>query len=66
MAIEAGARVGMVAVDDTTITYLEGRPLAPRGEEWVRCVAYWRTSSDVPSGQSTYSAIFSGEISTRS
>jgi 3-isopropylmalate/(R)-2-methylmalate dehydratase large subunit len=43
MAIEAGARVGMVGVDDTTIRYLEGRPLAPRGADWDRCVAYWRT-----------------------
>jgi 3-isopropylmalate/(R)-2-methylmalate dehydratase large subunit len=43
MAIEAGARSGMVAVDDTTISYLEGRPFAPRGELWEKAVAYWRT-----------------------
>jgi 3-isopropylmalate/(R)-2-methylmalate dehydratase large subunit len=43
MAIEAGARAGMVAVDDVTIEYLRGKPFAPRGEEWDRAVAYWRT-----------------------
>ncbi len=43
MAIEAGARAGMVGVDQTTIDYLEGRPYAPKGEDWERAVAYWRT-----------------------
>jgi 3-isopropylmalate/(R)-2-methylmalate dehydratase large subunit len=43
MAIEAGARAGMVAVDQTTIDYLQGRPFAPKGELWYRAVAYWRT-----------------------
>lgn len=43
MAIEAGARAGMVAVDDTTINYIKGRPFAPQGELWERAVAYWRT-----------------------
>ena len=43
MAIEAGARAGMVAVDDKTIEYLRGRPLSPRGAEWDQAVAYWRT-----------------------
>jgi 3-isopropylmalate/(R)-2-methylmalate dehydratase large subunit len=43
MAIEAGARAGMVGVDDTTIGYLRGRPFAPRGELWDRAVAHWRT-----------------------
>jgi 3-isopropylmalate/(R)-2-methylmalate dehydratase large subunit len=43
MAIEAGARVGFVAVDDTTIAYLKGRGFAPRGDDWDRAVAYWRT-----------------------
>ncbi len=42
MAIEAGARAGMIAVDDTTIDYLRGRPLAPAGEQWERAVAVWR------------------------
>ncbi|MDD5403823.1 MAG: 3-isopropylmalate dehydratase large subunit [Sulfuricella sp.] len=43
MAIEAGARAGMVAADDTTIDYVRGRPFAPRGEQWDQAVAYWRT-----------------------
>ena len=43
MAIEAGARAGMVAVDDTTINYLRGRPYAPQGEAFDRAAAYWRT-----------------------
>ncbi|KAL4241596.1 3-isopropylmalate dehydratase [Abortiporus biennis] len=43
MSIEAGARAGMVAPDDITFEYLRGRPLAPKGEEWDRAVAYWRT-----------------------
>ena len=42
MAIEAGARAGMVAVDDTTINYVKGRLLAPRGVEWDQAVAQWR------------------------
>jgi 3-isopropylmalate/(R)-2-methylmalate dehydratase large subunit len=42
MSIEAGARAGMVAVDDTTIAYLRGRPMAPQGAEWDRAVALWR------------------------
>ncbi|NYT54004.1 3-isopropylmalate dehydratase large subunit [Eoetvoesia caeni] len=43
MAIEAGARVGLVAVDDKTIDYVRGRPLAPKGDDWQRAVAYWHT-----------------------
>lgn len=43
MAIEAGARAGMVAVDDTTINYLKGRPYAPNAAQWGAAVAYWRT-----------------------
>jgi len=43
MAIEAGARAGMVAVDDTTINYVKGRPLAPTGAMWDKAVAHWRT-----------------------
>jgi 3-isopropylmalate/(R)-2-methylmalate dehydratase large subunit len=43
MAIEAGARAGMVAVDETTIAYIKGRPFAPEGEQWHKAVAYWRT-----------------------
>jgi len=43
MSIEAGARAGMVAVDDTTINYLRGRPYAPKGEAFDRAEKYWRT-----------------------
>jgi 3-isopropylmalate/(R)-2-methylmalate dehydratase large subunit len=43
MAIEGGARAGMVAVDETTLAYLKGRPFAPTGELWGRAVAAWRT-----------------------
>jgi 3-isopropylmalate/(R)-2-methylmalate dehydratase large subunit len=43
MAIEAGARVGMVAVDATTIDYVEGRPFSPKGEAWDAAVVHWRT-----------------------
>ena len=43
MSIEAGARAGMVAPDDTTYAYIEGRPLAPKGEAFDRAVQYWRT-----------------------
>lgn len=43
MAIEAGARAGMIAVDDITIDYIKGRPFAPKGELWEKAVAYWRT-----------------------
>ena len=43
MAIEAGARAGMVAVDEKTLDYLRGRPYAPQGEQWNRAVAYWKT-----------------------
>ena len=43
MAIEAGARVGMVAVDQKTIDYVEGRPFSPTGENWTKAVDYWQT-----------------------
>lgn len=43
MAIEAGARAGMVAVDDTTIDYVKGRPFAPKADQWDAAVAYWKT-----------------------
>ncbi|WP_332672366.1 3-isopropylmalate dehydratase large subunit [Aromatoleum sp.] len=43
MAIEAGARAGLVAVDETTIEYLRDKPLAPKGDAWEKAVAYWRT-----------------------
>ena len=43
MAIEAGARAGLVGVDDVTIEYLRGRDFAPKGDHWDQAVAYWRT-----------------------
>lgn len=43
MAIEAGARAGIIAVDDKTIDYIKGRPFAPKVEQWDAAVAYWRT-----------------------
>jgi 3-isopropylmalate/(R)-2-methylmalate dehydratase large subunit len=43
MAIEAGARVGMVAVDDKTLDYVKDRPFSPKGEMWGNAEAYWRT-----------------------
>ncbi|MEY2632335.1 MAG: hypothetical protein RIR00_989, partial [Pseudomonadota bacterium] len=48
MAIEAGARMGFVAVDDNTINYLRGRPFSPQGETWDKAVAYWRTLHSDP------------------
>ena len=51
MAIEAGARAGLVAVDDKTIEYVKGRPLAPTGAEWEQAVAYWRTLHSDPDAQ---------------
>jgi 3-isopropylmalate/(R)-2-methylmalate dehydratase large subunit len=43
MAIEAGARAGMIAPDETTFAYLQDRPMTPKGEHWDEAVAYWRS-----------------------
>src|SRR6188768_275365 len=43
MSIEGGARAGMIAPDETTFEYLKGRESAPKGEEWDKAVAYWKT-----------------------
>ncbi|MDQ1672728.1 MAG: 3-isopropylmalate/(R)-2-methylmalate dehydratase large subunit, partial [Frankiaceae bacterium] len=43
MSIEAGARAGMIAPDETTFAYLKGRPHAPKGADWDAAVAYWRS-----------------------
>jgi len=51
MAIEAGARAGMVGVDETTIEYLRGRRFAPKGDLWDRAVSYWRTLRTDPGAQ---------------
>jgi 3-isopropylmalate/(R)-2-methylmalate dehydratase large subunit len=48
MSIEAGARAGMVAPDDTTFSYLAGKPFAPKGAEWDRALAYWKTLPSDP------------------
>jgi 3-isopropylmalate/(R)-2-methylmalate dehydratase large subunit len=48
MAIEAGARAGLVAVDAKTIAYVQGRPMAPTGVEWEQAVAHWRTLHSDP------------------
>ncbi|KQV48126.1 isopropylmalate isomerase [Pelomonas sp. Root1217] len=48
MAIEAGARAGLIGVDDTTINYVKGRPFSPQGVEWEQAVAYWRTLHSDP------------------
>ena len=56
MAIEAGARAGMVAVDDKTIDYVKGRPYAPKGELWEQAVADWHTL------HSDADAVFDAEV----
>lgn len=56
MSIEAGARAGMVAPDETTFAYLEGRPHAPQGQDWEDAVAYWRT---LPTDEG---AVFDAEV----
>ncbi|WP_028581849.1 3-isopropylmalate dehydratase large subunit [Desulfogranum japonicum] len=43
MSIEAGARAGLIGVDETTLSYVQGRPFAPTGEMWDQAVAYWKT-----------------------
>jgi len=43
MTIEAGARAGLIAVDQTTIDYIKGKPFAPKGELWEKAVTYWKT-----------------------
>ena len=48
MSIEAGARAGLVAPDETTIAYLWGRPFAPKGAAWEQAVAYWRSLPSDP------------------
>ena len=51
MAIEAGARAGMIAVDDTTLAYIKDRPFAPQGEEWDRAVTAWRELHSDPNAE---------------
>ena len=56
MSIEAGARAGMIAPDDTTFNYLKGRPLAPQGAEWDKAVERWRALASDPD------AVFDREV----
>lgn len=56
MTIEAGARAGLIACDQTTLDYIQGRPFAPRGETWDRAVAFW---SDLHSDDD---AVFDREV----
>lgn len=56
MSIEAGARAGMIAPDETTFAYLKDRPHAPQGEQWDRAVAYWRSLATEPD------AVFDTEV----
>lgn len=51
MSIEAGARCGLVAVDDTTIEYLHGRPFSPQGQDWDMAVNHWRQLQSDPQAQ---------------
>jgi len=51
MAIEAGARAGLIAVDEKTLEYIEGRPFAPRGELWEQAVSVWRELVSDPEAQ---------------
>lgn len=48
MAIEGGARAGLIAPDDTTFAYIKGRPMAPKGADWDAAVAHWRTLATDP------------------
>lgn len=48
MSIEAGARAGMIAPDDTTFAYIKGRPMAPKGADWDKAVAWWRSLATDP------------------
>ncbi|QIT54700.1 3-isopropylmalate dehydratase large subunit [Aquisalimonas sp. 2447] len=51
MSIEAGARCGMIAVDDTTIDYIANRPFSPTGEQWEQAAQYWRTLHSDPDAE---------------
>ncbi|WP_440221603.1 3-isopropylmalate dehydratase large subunit [Dokdonella sp. MW10] len=48
MSIEAGARAGLIAPDDTTFAFLEGRERAPKGDDWNRAITYWRSLASDP------------------
>jgi 3-isopropylmalate/(R)-2-methylmalate dehydratase large subunit len=56
MSIEAGARAGMIAPDETTFAYIQGRPLAPAGEAWPKALAHWKALPSEPG------AVFDREV----
>ena len=60
MAIEAGARAGMIAPDNITFEYLKNRPMAPTGETWDRAVAYWQTLSADPNAVYDKTVVING------
>ena len=63
MSIEAGARAGLIAPDETTFKYLENRPMSPKGEDWNKAVAYWKSfSSDEGAKYDSIVAINAAEI----
>lgn len=57
MSIEAGARAGLIAPDETVFAYLKGRPMAPKGEAWERAVANWRTLRTDPGAEFAKSVV---------
>ena len=57
MTIEAGARAGLIAPDETTFAYLEGRPMAPKGDLWRRAVAHWKTLPSDPDARYAREAV---------
>ena len=61
MTIEAGARAGMVAPDETTFAYLKGRPNAPQGTDWDAALAYWRTLRTDPGATFDREVVLDGE-----
>ncbi len=61
MSIEAGARAGMVAPDDTTFAYVEGRRFAPKGALWEQALDYWRSLPSDPGAQYDRSVVLRGE-----
>lgn len=56
MAIEMGAKVGMIAPDEVTFAYIKGRPMAPQGKDWEEALAYWKTLA------SDDDAVFDAEV----
>ena len=61
MSIEAGARAGMIAPDETTFEYLAGRPRAPQGADWERAVAQWKTLASDPGAKFDREEIFDAD-----